>query len=372
VNRSPRRVAFTLIELLVVIAIIAILIGLLLPAVQKVREAAARTQCANNLKQIGLACHNYQSTFNRLPPGYLAVPNDGPNFDVFANSGNGGNGDYTIIGQNVGLLVYLLPYIEQDNIYKQLSVNMDPNAYDGTGQNFALQTYYAHFPPTANDLSMAQSTIKTYLCPSGINDPNATSQIFWNEEIMASPGGGTVNSWDDGITPPPFIPLGLTNYAGVAGCRGDGYSGNGTYDSYYRQFAGLFNNRSKNSLAQVPDGTSNVLMIGEVQGEVNGGQLAAGLSWFGWGASCTKYGLRGPESGFPDNNTTWAAFQSNHQVVQFCYADGSVHGLRKDGTLPNGATPAGGPPSNPGGNWLFLQQMAGMADGATVPAGTLD
>src|SRR5881396_922432 len=103
---------FTLIELLVVIAIIAILIGLLLPAVQKVREAAARTQCQNNLKQLGIACNNYQSSFDYLPPGYLAVPKDGPAWATYGGSGSPpGTG-----GQQLGLLVFLLPYIEQDNV----------------------------------------------------------------------------------------------------------------------------------------------------------------------------------------------------------------------------------------------------------------
>src|SRR3954454_16731220 len=114
--RQASRRAFTLIELLVVIAIIAILIALLVPAVQKVREAAARTQCINNLKQIGLACHNYHDANKVMPPGYLGPL---PREMTLANAGT---------GQNVSFMPFILPYIDQDPLSMQMLAGL-PSDY---------------------------------------------------------------------------------------------------------------------------------------------------------------------------------------------------------------------------------------------------
>src|SRR5262245_42451849 len=103
---ARRRTAFTLIELLVVIAIIAILIALLVPAVRKVREAAARIQCQNNLRQIGIACHSYHDANKGLPPGYSATA------------------AYPSTSPGWGWAAYLLPHIEQGNAYRQINLNL--------------------------------------------------------------------------------------------------------------------------------------------------------------------------------------------------------------------------------------------------------
>src|SRR3954447_1018872 len=136
-----RRTAFTLIELLVVIAIIAILIGLLLPAVQKVREAAARMKCSNNLKQLGLALHNYEGTTGALPPAFTANP-------------QGAYKDYPAYYYSWSVLAQLNPYLEQTAIYKSMDLTLP------MFQNAAPFTI---FP--ANQFAVTQ-VVPIFLCPS--------------------------------------------------------------------------------------------------------------------------------------------------------------------------------------------------------------
>ncbi|VTR98061.1 Uncharacterized protein OS=Planctomyces limnophilus (strain ATCC 43296 / DSM 3776 / IFAM 1008 / 290) GN=Plim_3110 PE=4 SV=1: N_methyl_2: SBP_bac_10 [Gemmata massiliana] len=339
-HRNGLRRAFTLIELLVVIAIIAILIGLLLPAVQKVREAAARMTCANNLKQIGLAAHNYHASYERLPPGYYG--------------GNPGNLNVNDTGYSsamltgTGTLPVLLPYIEQDNIYKQINPVMF------TDSSFPT-TLPGYWETDANTWNMAQVKIKTYLCPSDSDVRAKYTMAYWYyTSLTANLGADSVgfSYW------PSDQNLAKSNYAPVGG----GYGQNGSTNSRFgpganlRKYAATYGNRSKTTLQGITDGTSNTLAFGEGTATGNGNFM---WHWYNVTAIPTTAGL----SNDPNAASAQFRFASRHTgIVQFALGDGSVRGLRPGATTTNGTT-AGTPASS---DWWVLMRLAGTADGEVL------
>jgi prepilin-type N-terminal cleavage/methylation domain-containing protein len=293
---TTRRQGFTLIELLVVIAIIAILIGLLLPAVQKVREAAARMSCSNNLKQIALAAHNYESANGVLPPGYLGNMPLGTN-TTDANFWN---------AQWVSSLVFLLPYVEQDNVFKQIEC---PLGLDTTGGGTPWFNY-------ANTWRMAFTRIPTFLCAS--DDPYGVSGTMTSRigTHAASPTatGGTI-SWRTFNTS-DYPTLGRTNYTAVAGRMGR--TGAPAVDI----LEGVFFNRSRTKIVEISDGTSNTLFFGEALGGPSTGARTHSHAWIGTGMMAASWGLV--------NTTGVNHFSSKHTgIVNFAMADGAVKGLRR-------------------------------------------
>ena len=246
---------FTLIELLVVIAIIAVLIGLLLPAVQKVREAASRTKCQNNLKQLGLAVHNYASATGSLPPAIVNNPSGGPIADLaeFLKVGRPGTAgsDYA----RHGFLSIMLPYIEQTTVL---------NASSG-GYNFRLD-----WNDPANRPS-SSVRIKIYECPSvpgdhTINNPAAGG---WTPAVGDYWPITRANS-----NPSVWTALGMTSPSPTAG------------DPAFNSV--LAANR-RTSLLFANDGLSNTLMVGE-SGARNEGWAVGKMYDPGTGAS---WGVRG-------------------------------------------------------------------------------
>jgi len=239
-----RRQAFTLIELLVVIAIIAILIGLLLPAVQKVRDAAARMQCQNHLKQIGLALHNHHDSRGVFPPGASADK---------APWRNGGTAD-----DNWGSswMVHVLPYAEQDNIYRQ------------------WQFYGQSGWQNANDNALIKgSPVKIYRCPSTVLPAT-------NPYMTTRAGSGGVGSF-------------YTSYVAIGGSYID--TGVRTFGTNIYSDQGCMAGNTQYKMTDITDGTSNTIMVGEQSNHLRdaNNQILLGNDYGGGPVSITSQGPDG-------------------------------------------------------------------------------
>ncbi|WP_422923590.1 DUF1559 domain-containing protein [Singulisphaera sp. PoT] len=246
---SQRRRAFTLIELLVVIAIIAVLIALLLPAVQAAREAARRIQCVNNMKQLGLALHNYVSANNTLPPGRIWAPFPGKTFpSVFAGA------------QNTPWFCLMLPLIEQGNLANSFNFSLGSEGFPG-GLNVAAG-YFANS-------TVAATKISSFQCPS---DRQNTFQVN--------------SSYKGGVLSGPIMTKG--NYAASWGNTSWGQDKASSLAPQYLKSA--FGHDGNISLASITDGTSNTVFIGEVlQGSINDIRGAMWSTVPGGGSFMTRY-----------------------------------------------------------------------------------
>lgn len=328
---SCRRRAFTLIELLVVIAIIAILIGLLLPAVQKVRESAARMDCQNKLKQLGVALQNYHTAYNQLPPGGRSYG--------WPETANASHQPDPII-YNMNGLILLLPYIEQHIIFVRWNPNGASGNYNTSSSPLATPNAVA-----SGNAALAATQIPTFVCPS---DPGPARITSATSSYTPDAGGGVQAARSNYDFISSVNDLGSFNYWKSA-------SSTARY---------MFGENSTTRMIDILDGTSNTLAMGERTFNTFNGSTASwayrcwtqtGIDPVGaWNTTIPAQGLNiwnynGKQEPTGERASWYNASSLHPGGVNFVYADGSVHFIAQTIDV------------------LSLTRMCTMADNQPIP-----
>lgn len=303
------RGGFTLIELLVVMAIIAILISLLLPAVQKAREAANRTSCINNLKQLGLAALNFESGNKCLPPArILCLNKDNDDNDMKVRGG-------------ATWAVYLLPYMDQDNAFERWN----------------LLAWYHYQDPTVREFNVA-----SYFCPSR-RSPNSDVLLSVSGDLLAFPGAPINDDDNDGHW--EQIPGALADYACSMGPSSFASRGAFNLKNPLHWDKGV-------RLSKIRDGLSNTILFGEKNVPLDyWGQIGWDCSTYDGDSSVcsSRVGGIGSPIAISLRDSRWLFGSAHPTLCNFAFADGSVHSLNKS------ISP------------LVLGLLTDIADGQSVP-----
>ncbi|WP_166828145.1 DUF1559 domain-containing protein [Thalassoroseus pseudoceratinae] len=321
-SRTSLRRGFTLIELLVVIAIIAILIALLLPAVQQAREAARRTECKNNLKQIGIALHNYHDVYDVFPSGVI-------------NAGRSHSVDPPHVALNHTGWVLLLPFIEQGNMHEQWDFNQMSNNYLDSNPGNATGPAGVWDAASNPNVTLVQTKIPMLLCPSDIGD---------DLEVRSDVTGYHANH-------------ARTNYGFCAGGHGNGWPGGAYYRVYQTsasnlsdgrtgiQYQGMFGFNGAAKFAAVRDGLSSTIAVGElaIANRTNDAYTPIWGGYRRYGTfinnhpnidpnhnNNTRYHINGPSTATDSRSHVGVTSSVHPGGAQYLFGDGSVKFLNEN------------------------------------------